>query len=121
MDKQLNFGQTIKKKRLDSGLSLHALAKKMGYSAPYLLAIENGEKHVPSTEFIKKVATALDLCYDSLLPKAALKGGTKPLQVLPEDEQAAIVSFYATCVHNNISAKEGFKHFEKVAKQFGTR
>ena len=118
MKNELTFGQSIKKKRLHDGLSLHALATKMGFSAPYLLAIENEENHVPSTAFIKQVSSALSINYDTLLAKAAIKGGTKSLQVLPDDEQAAIVSFYATCVRNNLSAKEGLK---KVEKKLGAK
>ena len=95
-----------------------SIAKKMGFTAPYLLAIENGEKHIPSIDFIREVAKALHIDYGSLRSKAALQGGTKPLQVLPDDEQEAIVSFYSICVKHNLSAKEGLK---KVAKKLGDK
>lgn len=109
---ELNFGQTIKKARIKKGLSLAKVGAAAGFSAPYLLAIENGEKHIPSNEFIKKISGILELNYDDMLAKTALSG-VAAMKVLPDKHQDAIISFYATCVKHKMDPAKAAAEFAK--------
>lgn len=43
-----SFGEYVKKRRIELGISLRELAKNIGISAPSLLEIEKGLKHAPT-------------------------------------------------------------------------
>jgi transcriptional regulator with XRE-family HTH domain len=108
----VTFGQTIKKARIKSGLSLAKVGAAAGISAPYLLALENDEKHIPSNEFIKKISETLGLDYEEMLAKTAMSG-VAAMKVLPGNHQEAIISFYATCVKHKMDPAKAAAEFAK--------
>lgn len=55
----LNFGQYIKNKRLEKGMSLRDLAGKIGISPSYMSDIEKGRRSAPNKEKIDKIAEIL--------------------------------------------------------------
>jgi hypothetical protein len=109
---ELSFGQTIKKARIKKGLSLAKVGAAANFSAPYLLAIENGEKHIPSNEFIKKISEILDLDYEEMVAKTAMSG-VAAMKVLSDKDQDAIISFYATCVKHKKDPTDAAAEFAK--------
>lgn len=67
LGKKINF---LRKKR---GLTLEALAKKVGSSKGYIWELENNDKIKPSAEKIKKIATLLEVTVDYLLSPEMLE------------------------------------------------
>lgn len=61
------FGNFLKKKRQQNGLSLRALGKQVELSHIYLYNIESGKKAPPSDDVIKRLAKALNLDNESRL------------------------------------------------------
>ncbi|PIO83568.1 hypothetical protein BSQ39_08325 [Loigolactobacillus backii] len=56
----MNFGQALKKMRLDRHLGVNQLALKSGVSASQISRYENNTSKNPTTDTIKKLATALN-------------------------------------------------------------
>lgn len=63
---KLIFGLKIKQLRLEKGLSLSDLARKINFSISYLNEIEKGKKY-PKADKIFQLSYALDVDYDSLV------------------------------------------------------
>jgi transcriptional regulator with XRE-family HTH domain len=59
-DKLTPFGLAIRKLRLEKGLKLMDMGKKLGLSAAFLSAIETGRKSIPDG-FVVKISRALEL------------------------------------------------------------
>ena len=55
----LKFGEYIKSKRLEKGISLRELASKVGISPSYMSDIEKGRRNAPNKEKVDKIAEAL--------------------------------------------------------------
>lgn len=55
----LNFGEYIKSKRLEKGISLRELASKIGISPSYMSDIEKGRRNAPNKEKVDKIAEVL--------------------------------------------------------------
>ncbi len=55
------FGDYIRQRRVEQGMTLSTLAEKTGVSASYLSRIERGERSVPGLLLIQKVADALQI------------------------------------------------------------
>lgn len=62
----MDFGQYIKEIREKNNLSVRELAKRAGMSHPYLSQLENGKNKNPSPEIVRKLATGLDIDFQSL-------------------------------------------------------
>jgi transcriptional regulator with XRE-family HTH domain len=60
MEVKKKFGDGIKKRRLEIGLSQERLAEKAGVHRTYLADVERGERNI-SLENIFKIITALDI------------------------------------------------------------
>ena len=61
----MKFGGYLRAARLKKGLSLKELSTEIGCTGEYLGDIERGRRNPPSTEHIKKLASALG--YDDIL------------------------------------------------------
>lgn len=55
----MNFGEYIKSKRLEKGISLRELASKIGISPSYMSDIEKGRRNAPNKEKVDKIAEVL--------------------------------------------------------------
>lgn len=66
-DPQRDFGQQVRKLRLDQGLSQEALAHASSLDRTYIGGIERGERN-PSLKNIAKIATALHVRIGDLFP-----------------------------------------------------
>ncbi len=83
MDKKL-FGLNLRKIRLEKGITLPALADKMGITNPYLSDIERGNR-TPNAKICEKVFSCLNLTNQEkrmLLDAAALYSDTLPYDVV---------------------------------------
>lgn len=61
------IGATIRRLRVESGLSLRDLAKRLGVSSAYLSRVEHGLDAVPTAQRLEALATAFDVAPDALL------------------------------------------------------
>lgn len=57
----MHFGATLRLLRLDSGLSLRDLARRLGVSSTYLSRVENGLDSIPTPERLEAVARELGM------------------------------------------------------------
>lgn len=66
----MSFGEYIKSKRKEKGLSLREVSKRSGISHPYLSQLENERSKKPTPETIKKISKGLEVPYMDLMEKA---------------------------------------------------
>lgn len=59
-----NFSEFLVNKRKEHGLSLRKLGAMVGCSAPFITAIEKGERYPPNVEILEGLAVALELTAD---------------------------------------------------------
>lgn len=62
----MSFGEMVRNRRKEKGLTQKELAEMVGIDFTYLSKIETGDLPPPSDEIIKKLATNLDLEADEL-------------------------------------------------------
>lgn len=55
------FGEFLKKKRLEKGISLRSLADKVPMAASYLSDIEKGRRYAPEIEKLSRIADLLQI------------------------------------------------------------
>src|SRR5512139_3614182 len=66
----MHLGATIRLLRLDAGLSLRDLARRIGVSSAYLSRVENGLDAVPTPERLSAIARELDVPHTLLMDAA---------------------------------------------------
>lgn len=57
----MHFGATLRLLRIDAGVSLRALAQRIGVSSAYLSRVEHGHDQPPTPDRLIEIARALDL------------------------------------------------------------
>lgn len=57
----MHFGATLRLLRVDAGLTLRALARRIGVSSAYLSRVENGHDPAPTPDRLIAIADALGL------------------------------------------------------------
>ena len=67
------FGNYLKRLRLDKKLSLRQVEKAIGISNSYLYQIERGERNVPKLDVLRKMAATYDVSFASLMAAARLQ------------------------------------------------
>lgn len=80
----MEFGEKIKLKRSEQGLSQGALAERAGLSLRSIQNYESGQRHPANIAIVKNIAAALNVSYEYLLDDraqyvldAAQKGGER--------------------------------------------
>jgi transcriptional regulator with XRE-family HTH domain len=103
----MNFGQKIRKLRIEKGLTQQELAERLGYKTnSYISDVESG-RFIPSRDKLKKIARALDVPFkvleDMLLESKLEALGIrepellslfKDIPSLPEKDKRAIINAY---------------------------
>jgi len=103
----MNFGQKLRKLRIEKGLTQQQLAEKLGYKTnSYVSDVESGH-FIPSREKLKKIAKALDVPFkvleDMLLESKLEALGIKEPELislfkdipsLPKKDKKAIINAY---------------------------
>ncbi|MDO7485486.1 helix-turn-helix transcriptional regulator [Peribacillus frigoritolerans] len=85
------FGQFIKRLRIDKSLSTHRLAELSGVSQSYISHLESGrKKNAPSAEIIKKLSENLDVSYIELMVAAGYYGEDELLEPVEETVKGSI-------------------------------
>jgi nitrogen PTS system EIIA component len=82
----LHFGSTLRLLRIDAGMSLRELARRIGVSSAYLSRVENGHDPVPTVDRIAAIADTLGLPRSVLVELARQVGPAVSgyLQRVPE-------------------------------------
>lgn len=70
----MDFGPTLKLLRVDAGLSLRALARRVGVSSAYLSRVESGRDPAPTPDRLEAIAAALQLPSEVLVELAHQTG-----------------------------------------------
>jgi transcriptional regulator with XRE-family HTH domain len=103
----MNFGQKLRKLRIEKGLTQQELAERLGYKTnSYVSDVESGH-FIPSRDKLKKIARALDVPFkvleDMLLESRLEALGIKEPELLslfkdipslPERDKRAIINAY---------------------------
>jgi transcriptional regulator with XRE-family HTH domain len=103
----MNFGEKIRKLRIEKGLTQIELAKRLGYKTnSYISDIERGA-FLPSKEKLKKLAKALEVSFETLedmlfesklsslgIKEPELLSLFKDIPKLPEEDKKAIIRAY---------------------------
>jgi transcriptional regulator with XRE-family HTH domain len=88
-----NFGEYLKRLRLDEKLSLRDVEAKAGVSASYISQIEQGLKKTPGAEILKKIAPVYNVPVQDLL-RAAGYLDEAPGENLGEEEEVEMAFKY---------------------------
>lgn len=59
-----SFGEFIRLKRIEKGISLRKMAELMKFSPTYWSDIENGRRNPPNIEPLNRICEQLDLCIE---------------------------------------------------------
>ena len=57
----MTFGELIKEKRLEKGITLRAFADKVGIAPAYMSDIEKSKRNAPTQEILEKMVSVLEL------------------------------------------------------------
>ncbi len=58
------FGEKIRALRKDRGVTMKQMAKAIGVSAPYLSALENGKRGLPSWYLVQRIIAYFNVIWD---------------------------------------------------------
>ena len=89
------FGVAIRKLRLDKGMRLLDLAKRIGLSPAFLSAIETGKKPIPDA-YVVRVARAMELSPAEIRELRRAADRTRKevgVEELPEDQRELVAAF----------------------------
>ena len=70
----VEFGEWVRRKREEAGLSMNQLAKRSGLSEKYIRLLERGERR-PKVETLKKLALGLGVPFEEVAEAAGLEVG----------------------------------------------
>ncbi|WP_216829056.1 helix-turn-helix domain-containing protein [Alkalihalobacterium elongatum] len=71
------IGETVKKLRLEKGLSLSELAESAGVAKSYLSSIERNIQSNPSIQFLEKISSVLGVSVETLLNESKDRHNTE--------------------------------------------
>lgn len=77
------FGRTLERLMEETGVTYRSLAKKSGLSAGYLNHVAHGNRPVPSSEILARIAGALEVEPEHFL-EFRLRVITERLEAMPE-------------------------------------
>jgi HTH-type transcriptional regulator, competence development regulator len=91
-----NFGNYLKKLRLDRNLSLRDVEKKAKISNAYLSQVERGERSIPTLRILSRIAEAYGVDLSELAKKAEQEFSNKAdnLDATPNPEREFIYRGY---------------------------
>lgn len=98
-----SFGATLRLLRLESGMSLRDLARRMGVSSVYLSRVENGIDGVPTAERIQSIAGELGVAPRLLLD---LAHRISPFVSSYVEQVPDAGSLFLELAHRNLGAAE---------------
>jgi PTS system nitrogen regulatory IIA component len=97
------FGATLRLMRLESGLSLRDLARRLGVSSAYLSRVENGLDAAPTSSRLEAMARELDVPAPLLM---ALAHRVSPFVVDYVDQVPEAGSLFLEIAHRRLDAED---------------
>lgn len=112
---EINFGDYVRKKRLEKGINLRKLAEKLDIAPAYMSDLENNHRYPPEKEKLYKIAEVLHLSEDETNTLFDLAGGNKKNPISP-DLTDYIMEQDKSRVALRIARDKGFgeKEWEKI-------
>ena len=101
----MGFGERVRQRRKELGLSQRALAEGSGIDFTYLSKIENGRMEPPSEDVIRRIAVTLDAEADELI----LLAGKFPSDLEHELSTPERVKVLRRSVKGDFSSIEDFR------------
>lgn len=77
----MKFGEYIKNRRKELGLTIREAAEKIGISHPYLSQLENEKTKNPTLDVLKKISVGLNVSYLNLLDMIGYFNGINDAQL----------------------------------------
>ena len=120
----MNFGEYIKHKRIELGISQTKAAKMCGISLSYLSGLERGKRTAPANDVIDKIADALKLTRKERIKLSDLAAESKNPPVLADDlvdyiyRYPVIRDTLRYSMDCNISEKDWERVFDFVKKNY---
>ena len=75
------FGEKLRSRRIEKGLTLEALAEKVGTTKAYVWQLENKKPAKPSGELLLKIADVLDISAEFLIDDAVSTPTDRHVQI----------------------------------------
>jgi transcriptional regulator with XRE-family HTH domain len=75
------FGEKLRNRRLEKGLTLEALAEKIGSTKAYVWQLENKKPAKPSGELLLKIANVLDISAEFLIDDSVSRPTNTQVQI----------------------------------------
>lgn len=123
------FGEYLRSKRKEKGLTLKQLAELSGLSDAYICHVENGKRGIPSTENVNKLAQALGIDLFEMMGKTGKfmsyrnfvekMGGIVGKRILPDG--TVVLTKTATVELTNIHNLDVTYKGRKITKQESQR
>ena len=76
------FGEKIRALRKDRGVTMKQMAQAIGVSAPYLSALENGKRGLPSWYLVQRIIAYFNIIWDEAEDIAELARLSHPRAVI---------------------------------------
>lgn len=77
----VDFGEKLRKRRTEMGLTLEALADRIGTTKAYIWQLENKTPARPSGELLLKIASVLDISAEFLIDDKISEPGAKHVEI----------------------------------------
>lgn len=75
------FGEKLRRRRIEMGLTLEALADKIGSTKAYIWQLENKRPAKPSGELLLKIADVLDISAEYLIDDSAASPTQRQVEI----------------------------------------
>lgn len=107
-NKVKEFGEYLKNKRKEKGLSIRKLEELSGVSNAYLSQLENGKRGMPSPEIIKKINGPLGVEYDELMEKAGyIDLHPETVSIIKNNDLNEVLTNAAEIFIKSVTGKDG--------------
>jgi len=97
------FGRRVRELRAERGLTQKQMAADIGVSAAYLSALENGDRGLPSWDFVQRIVGYFNIIWDDAEELQALARTSHPRVVVDTSdlspEATELANLVAGCIH----------------------
>jgi transcriptional regulator with XRE-family HTH domain len=97
------FGEKIRALRKDRGVTMKQMAQAIGVSAPYLSALENGNRGLPSWYLVQRIIAYFNIIWDEAEDIAELARLSHPRVVIDTSGLSPRATELANRLADNIS------------------
>ena len=97
------FGEKIRALRKDRGVTMKQMAQAIGVSAPYLSALENGNRGLPSWYLVQRIIAYFNIIWDEAEDITELARLSHPRVVIDTSGLSPLATELANRLADNIS------------------